>query len=430
MNNSVSQTAGSKEYWLILDNYVYLSIKREEVLLYNPLNGSLLEYKNNPVILKLAKRLLSPHNLNVIKIPDKALSNPVISAFIADLREHVMADLVDTAVVKEKPVQMIPIVKVHRDAEVIKKHASRSVGEGMMQYPAEMTLYINSNCALGCSLCNLAYKQFLCCTRGKSRKNDWPIETIKNILDQLQSAPLRRLNIAGGNILLYPHLEQLPALLESQSHIPEKLLVVHYLNLFNQDRRIQLFPSGCASFFVLVSFPVNSTVFEAVVHSLRRSGADASFQFIVSGEEDVVEAEQWINMCQIENYSLLPFFNGANQAFFSDNIFLEREDLIDDRPTQTQILARQVVNTLHFGQLTILDNGAIHGNVNTPRLGTLKSHSLYQAVHREMVHGKNWRRIRARVKPCRSCHFNALCPPLSNYEYALGKNNLCHIWQD
>ncbi|MBE9468407.1 MAG: hypothetical protein IMY72_08845 [Bacteroidetes bacterium] len=53
---------------------------------------------------------------------------------------------------------------------------------------------------------------------------------------------------------------------------------------------------------------------------------------------------------------------------------------------------------------------------------------LYDAVYREMNIGKNWFKLRTNTKPCCNCLYNTLCPPISNYEYALGKYNLCNVY--
>ncbi|MGE5342006.1 MAG: hypothetical protein ACM3SY_11065 [Candidatus Omnitrophota bacterium] len=52
---------------------------------------------------------------------------------------------------------------------------------------------------------------------------------------------------------------------------------------------------------------------------------------------------------------------------------------------------------------------------------------LYDGVSDERRHGTNWRQVRGRITPCRSCIFHALCSNLSNYNIVIGKNNLCHI---
>lgn len=50
------------------------------------------------------------------------------------------------------------------------------------------------------------------------------------------------------------------------------------------------------------------------------------------------------------------------------------------------------------------------------------------AIHYFIIRKRGiWFRVRNQVQPCRTCVYEVLCPPLSNYEYALHRNNLCHI---
>ena len=44
-----------------------------------------------------------------------------------------------------------------------------------------------------------------------------------------------------------------------------------------------------------------------------------------------------------------------------------------------------------------------------------------------MDKGKSWWKLRTNIKPCNNCLYNLLCPPISNYEYVIGKYNLCNI---
>ena len=54
-------------------------------------------------------------------------------------------------------------------------------------------------------------------------------------------------------------------------------------------------------------------------------------------------------------------------------------------------------------------------------------HVADSASSKEIHESKNWFRTRSKVKPCKSCIYNALCPPISNYEYYLKEYNLCNI---
>jgi len=398
-------------------------------MFYNPLTGKILEYTNNESVIKLVKRWQSPKNLLVTRLTEKELSNPEVSQFVQDMRGHFMGDLVDTSLTSGKPLQMMPYLKVHKDVEIIKKTPSYSVGEHVMKYLVEISIYINSTCSLDCDICGSAYKQFLCCTCTRNGEEELNILSLKDLFQQLKGVPLNRLNILGGDMFKCSKLDQLLAILNGQSLSFEKVLYIHYLNLIHQEEKLVLFPADSFSFKILVTFPLKKNQWTQVLDLLRvhKNNIEAHFLFIISSEIEVTKAEKLISLYHLDNYSFFPFFNGRNRDFFEQNVFLDREDLQEARPTSTEILARQCVNPLHFGTLTVLSNGHIHANVNAPRLGILGSNSIYEVVFTEMDQGNSWRRIRKKVEPCKRCTFEALCPPLSNYEYALGRNNLCHI---
>jgi pseudo-rSAM protein len=417
-----------KKYWFILDNYVHVSLKGNSLMLYNPLTGKILEYAGSESIIKLVKRLQSPKNLLVIRLTETGLLNPGISQFVRDLRGHLMGDLVEASLAGGKPMQMMPMVKVHKDAEIIKTSPSRSVGEHMMHYLAEVSIYINNTCSLDCQICGSAYKQFLCCTRrGGKGKKETDMLTIKNLFRQLKASPLSRVNILGGDICKFSKLKELSAVLNGQSQSVKKVFYVHYLNLLHQEEKLEFFRGDSFSLNTAVTFPVEKDRWKRVLEMLQANDIAAHFLFIIRSERELAEAEELVSLFHLDIYSFHPFYHGRNLLFFRQNIFLDREDLQEARPTSAEILARQVVNPLHFGTLTVLSNGDVHANVNEPRLGTFKRESIYDMVYKEMVRGKSWRRIRKKIEPCKRCTFEAVCPPLSNYEYALGRNNLCHI---
>ena len=398
-------------------------------MFYNPLTGKILEYTGNEAVIKLFKRWQSPKNLLVTRLTEKELSNPEVSQFVRDIRGHFMGDLVDASLTRGKPLQMMPYLKIHKDVEIIKKAPSYSVGEQVMKYLVEISIYINSTCSLDCRICDSAYKQFLCCTCTRNGKEELDILSLTDLFRQLKGVPLARVNILGGDIFKFSKLDQLLAVLNDQSLSFEKVVYIHYLNLIHQEKKLKLFPAGSFSFKILVTFPVNKNQWKQVLDLLRlhKNNIKADFLFISSSDTEVTEAEELISLSHPDHYSFFPFFNGRNREFFEQNVFLDREDLREARPTSKEILARQCVNPLHFGTLTVLSNGRIHANVNAPRLGILGSNTMYEVVYKEMDRGNSWRRIRKKVEPCKHCTFEALCPPLSNYEYALGRNNLCHI---
>lgn len=416
-----------RNHWFILDNDVHVSLKKGAVLFYNPLTGDILEYTGaaGETVARLVKRLQSPRNMLVVRLRGRELSDPVVAGFVADMRGRFMADLIETSPGEGKPVQLMPYVKVHRDVEFIKKMPFRSVGERVMSYPGEISLHVNGACSLNCEMCDSAYRQFMCCTRKFSTEPD--ISIIENLFVQLQGIPRFRLNILGGDIFRHSRWDELAGLLNRLPGSFERVFFSHYLNLYKREEKLALFPPGSVSFAVLVTFPVLDRQWQWVLKWLQTPGISARFFFVVSTERDVDAAEVLIESSGLEDYDFFPFFNGGNRQFFEENIFLDREDIRDARPGPKEIRARQLVNPSKFGRLTVLNNGSVYADVNAPRLGVLGKDDLYRVIYREMDRGRSWRRTRGRVKPCKGCTFEALCPPLSGYEYVLGRNNLCHI---
>lgn len=413
-----------------MDNYVHISLKGDSLLLYNPLNGKILEYAGSDYlpIFKLARRLQSPKNLLVVRLTAEDLSNKIIAGFVNDVRNRFMGNIIDTASVKEKPVQLMPMLKVHKDAEEIKKSAHHSVGTEMMKYPVEISLYINGACSRDCSICPSAFKQFLCCTQGINTRRELEFDYIYDIFEQLRSAPLDRVNLLGGDIFKYSQWQQLTAFFNDKSRDFEIRLYVHYLNLLGQEGKLDQFTDGLVSLKVPVTLPLDKSKWMEIMQSPSAVYKDAEFLFLLENESQLPEAEEIITGFQLPNYSFQPFYNGGNEEFFSGNVFPDKEDLQESRPGTSEILARQIINPFNFGRLVILNNGSIHANINAPSLGNIKKNSLYTAIYKEMLKGRSWRRTRKKVKPCGQCIYNALCPPLSNYEYAFKKNNLCHIY--
>jgi len=256
------------------------------------------------------------------------------------------------------------------------------------------------------------------------------LNSISDIFQQLKSAPLDRVNILGGDIFKYSQWAPLTEFICNSSKDRETCLYVHYLNLSAQEEKSAPFPisDSSVSMKVLVPLPVDKQKWIQFMRTMPTARLEtAEFLFPLADDLQLAEAEEMITRFQIPNYTFHPFYNGENEDFFQQSVFLDKEDVQEAGPGTTEILARQLVNPFHFGRLTILSNGAVHANVNTPALGNIKQSSLYPAIYKEMLHGKSWRRTRKNVKPCKQCTYNALCPPLSNYEYALNKNNLCHI---
>jgi pseudo-rSAM protein len=280
-----------------------------------------------------------------------------------------------------------------------------------------------------------AYKQFLFPRNEGNKEETLPLEDIKKLISEVAGSSLFRVNILGGNIFQYPKFKELAELLNALSII--KAFYFNYTDLHDQTDIKKLLLSNWKpghadddirwELDVLIFFPIISEKLSDAVSKVNKSGINTKFHFVLQKEEELELAEKVISQFKLSDYTFLPYYNGNNLNFFEDAVFDDRETVLDSRPTQKDIFIRMVINQTTFGKLTVLSNGDIYANVNEPVLGKLGRDSIYDLVYEEVCEGRSWRRRRSDLAPCKECIYQFLCPSTSNYEYALGRNNLCHI---
>lgn len=416
------------QYWFYIEPYVHIAIKKDGVLLYNSYTGKILEYYFTPLVLKLAKRLHVPRNLRVILLTESDLEQPAIREFIAEIRGYFMGDLIDTSHSAGKPIQMPPIVKIQKDVKYLKVDSSRSVGEDLMYYLSEVSLYLNDSCHQNCSICAGAYRQFSCCTKKMKRNLELNIDHLGNFLEEIKNISLVRMNILGGDICMYSNFEKLFNQINSLQ--TESTFYLHYKNAAVHKDRLKIMAASNSRLNIPITFPIDEEKLKIVLEIVNGTELKTNIMFIIQCKTDFEMAETSISKFKIEKPYFIPFYNGSNLNLFKDNIYIDRDDLEENRISIEEIYARGSVNSLNFGRLTIFPDGSVYANVNYSCLGHLGQQSIYDIIYKEMNNGKSWRKIRKNVLPCKRCTFEELCPPISNYNIVIGRYNLCHIWKD
>ena len=416
-------------YWFFLEPYVFATVKRNDhALLYNTHNGDYLEYKNQPVISRLIKQLLAHKNLYVIKMTGKMLENALISRFVHEARATFMGDLLDLKHFPHKPVQMMPYLNIEKDVARFKIDAPDRVGEDLMTYVGEISIYLTNQCRLRCADCPDSFKQFPHCTRkdGSPAKH-LPLSTIERLFRELAGTSLFRVSFLGGDVLLYPFLEDLIEIL--QKFRAFKSFYIYFENILNSSGKFETLRrlEGDTELIVLLDFPLDASRFADLVELVTDLGLETTFCYRVKNESEAEMAEEIHRKSPNVLYQLQPYFDGTNLDFFERNVFLSKDIILGARPTFRDIFSRQAFNGNNFGKLTMFPGGGVYSNVNLPKLGNINRHSLYEIVYQELLRGRSWRMSRSRVKPCNGCVFEALCPPLSNYELVMGRNNLCDV---
>ncbi|MCP4214381.1 MAG: TIGR04150 pseudo-rSAM protein [bacterium] len=427
----VGKQADKGNYWLYLEPYVHVSLKKNKALLYNSLKGDILEYdERKPEVLQIIKRLMEAEDPFVIGVDDLLLAEfPAICGFIELLRRRFMGDLLKREWSKSKPVQLAPILKINKDPERLQNAELRSVGEGMMLNLQEISIYLDNSCRHNCSMCGDAFRQFPYCraNSGTNGEKRTPLdkELIHRLIRETEGSTLSYINILGGDIFLYPDFYEIVGLLNS---LPQsKCYYSHYRNLENRKIDMQRLRGENNTLQCLVDLPVDASRLESAMRALKGGGIHYEVIFIVRNEDNIEAAEDLVDWYGLNHVSIRPYYDGNNLSLFEKFVYVNKEMVRRMRPGLREILANSAVNTSRFGKLTILNDGAVHAGMNEPALGRFGEISLYDAVYKEMLEGNSWRRVRKKVAPCSDCTYDSLCPSLTEYEYAIGQNNLCHM---
>jgi pseudo-rSAM protein len=416
-----------KSYWFYLESLVYISIKKDIAVLYNTLNGKMIESKN-PVIINLIKKLNSKKNLFVVKLKEEDLINPDILMFVQEIRNGFFGDLIDSTYSKGKPIQMPPHLKIQNDLTLMRQLGELAEPEGIMEYLTEISFYVNQQCRQNCSICKGAYKQFLFCTKNPKAR-ELKAEKIHQLLKESEGSSLFRINILGGHCFHYSKFDQLVNLLESLPVF--KTFYLNYQNITSEEKgQLNILKKELFNLQILINPPIDELKLEQALKLLRESGVDHECTFVIEKAEEMGKIETISSRLNITDYSIKPFYNSNNFDFFKNHVFVNKEELLETKQSLKDIFSRQKVSPLFFGKITVSANGDIYANINKKPIGVLGQDSLYDVVLKEFYEGRSWNSPRKKVKPCKDCVYNFLCPPLTNYEFSMKKNNLCTITGD
>ncbi|MDR3218622.1 MAG: TIGR04150 pseudo-rSAM protein [Dysgonamonadaceae bacterium] len=401
-----------KKFWLYIEPDVYCNIKDNKLFLYKTKNNTVIENTSSEII-SLIQSLYEKHNLGAVYFDGENLKNTIFSDFIDEFCRKQMGNIVDTRFVTKKPIQLMPVLNLQHDIEKNKD----SVGEGILSYLTEVNLYINQVCLVNCHFCNDYYRQNLCCTKKNEKDEISSVNTLKKLLEQIKYSPVSKLNILGGNILQHPYIKNfIPALSDFKEFT---YLWIHYKNIVIHKGDFYDF-----KYVIPVTFPIDKTSFTNCISLMKDK--QVSYHFFITNKNEYHQLEQLTTENEIKDYKISPFYTKNNQAFFEENIYLNKEDIFVERIPFRKIFAHQKLNTISFGSLTIMPDGNVYANVNSPVIGNIKTDSILCLIDKEMRINTAWRKIRNK-KPCNDCSYQYLCPSPSNYELAIGKPNLCHV---
>jgi hypothetical protein len=376
------------DYWFTIEPYVYVNLTNQCALLYNTLDGVIIESEKIEII-ELLREILQKKNRGVSLLTNEKYQTKNINSFIKELREKYMGDIIDVSLSKGKPVQLLPFFNFSYQHEIYKRQ-NFSSHRNVLENLSEISIHVNNTTDL-----------------------------IK-LIPFLHSIPGKPTFNIIGNITDIPTYRELLSFFEQ--HLSPKNMICSYTDVI----ALQPVFENNFSYKILVHFPMDMQQWNNSRQLLINQTLPFEYIFDISSVNDFEQAEQLIEQFQIEKYQLTPLYTNDNIDFFEENVFLSKEDILSTPITIKDFFSRQSMNIFDFGKINILPNGDMYANVNHPTLGNISTDSIYDVVYKEIEEGKSWLRVRDQA-PCIDCIYQWLCPPPSNYEIVIGRPNLCHV---
>ena len=399
-----------QKHWLTLYADTFLWLTGSAGLAYNAKNKRQVRFSLTNVIDAKCRQLLETSNLYSIELTDKEIRNEEINQWVQLLINIEAGYLSYNVEFENKPVSLQPILKVQDKNEHYELQHTQGKGGVVLQNLHELSFYINGS-EYGS---NAYYKQHIFPVKDrKVLDNSRILSFIKNSRNPF----LCNINIIG-NLFLYPDFEQFFVDISNFSiqctiHIMTQDLLdnIKQFKAINWPEHIQ--------FNVLVD-----SVFDVAL--LQDISAPFSITaFVVSENEYVVFSNLFESLSIAQEIQMIPLYNGENIRFFESCVFTDKDEIEHIELSKNEIFMRQSLNIGNFGKLTVMPDGNVYDNVNASPLGTIND-SPYSLVYKEFIENRSWFRIREQA-PCSDCIYQWLCPSPTNYEMAIGRNNLCHV---
>jgi len=406
-----------KEYWLTIEPYVYLCVKGDDLLLYNSASGELRWWSDTHNLAKRATVLSTGNHFPITRMSGKELAEDAeLREFVATVQRGFSGELLDVDLSDGEPLQIMPSTRTPRPQNADLDRCVRAA-----------TIYLNADCTQGCSYCARAHLQVPCCGKFEGVSDQLPLIIAKELLGYLadRSIPI---TLVGGNIFDYPFLVQLFDQLAQRPSSARVALRTHLLNVPTDQEALGQIAQHDMSLRIAVPWDFHREDLTMAVGALRKANVTHTFAFLVCTDQDVARAGDAADCCGTASVRLTPFFDVGNQPFFQERVFLKYDRLAERPPSLANIRRNAVVNRVSFGTFVIRCNGDICASVHTSPLGNIRDCTLAEAAALELQRRSVWLRTRGSVAPCNECVFENLCPPLSRYEHAMKRNDLCRIW--
>ncbi|MEA4851701.1 MAG: TIGR04150 pseudo-rSAM protein [Paludibacter sp.] len=400
------------KYWLLIESYVYMESSKDKVFLYNTLDASYVETESKEVI-RVVERLLAQSSKYCILIDNNDLSK--IRDFVDEIRLKYIGDIICVSHSAVKPIQVYPILNLQNRNKVLDISTIN-----LLENLHEINLYINGSCSKSCDFCSNAFKKFLSCF--KSKDNEMSLKLIERIFNMIESSSVYKINVLGGDIFEYTEFSQL---LELSLSLKER--IVFNFNILNLPEDESVFTKSDYNWNVIIDFNNDINKIEYLLIRVLGLKLNMHFMFIVRSKIQYAYVQQIIEEYCTIDYEIKPYYDFDNIDFFKEYVFLNKEDIFNKPISIQEIFRNQVINSNFFGKIGVLCNGDAYSDFCNASFGNLNNDNIIDCIENEFLNKYSWFRTRNQGK-CRFCFYRYLCPPISNYEIVIGRDNLCNVY--
>ncbi len=401
-------------FWFYLEPYVFFEIKKEEVIIVNMLDSSII-VNNDKRIIDIVSSLIKHKNAGVCYISKADSQSQNISGFISKIRSLYMGDLIPVNLAPNKPMQFLPQIDFCKDDDC-KKLARIYSSKSLNTLLKEVSIYVSGQCSTFCGYCSSYYKQFSCCT--KEIHGIMAVPELGQVLSKLSKSGIRKINLLCIQALSKEYYKDFFKMLGTFKGIPLNI-ILNYKSLC-PDNEFLLRESRLKITLIIDDSSINGEL-EKDFHLFSEN---TNFLFPLSSENYYDDIMNFVNKHNITDYKIIPALNGHNKKIITKLIYIRKKEITHSIEKKT-IELNKLLNCNFWGKFIILPNGDVLSDFYSKVRGNIFKDSIIDLIDKEIsLKDSFWLRTRNNTI-CNKCVFQHLCPPPSNYELFLNKPAIC-----
>lgn len=406
-----------KHYWFYIEPYSYLEIVAEKILLLNTLNQESIIIENNRYFNTLFKSIIKSKN-GVVKIDDEDLKQN--KSIFSKIRNKFIGEYISLELCPNIPVNFYPLFKINNDF-YLKNTKTPDNAHEIFQ---NATIFLSLNADVLGNPEFVKYRKIL----NINNANGLNPKSLISFLKQSRGTNLSNIEIFGLKDYKEIEMKTIISIFKSFS------LNIHFN--FNSEELLDLCSSNNTSLFnktngnfiFKINYPVKNYEEKNFnkLFKLIQTKENYIFSFFIESKKEYDVVEKIISKYTDINYNIYPIFN-KNLSFFKSTVFNNLTDILKSETSMVKIFKNKKINSNYFGNLIIANDGQVYTSCFEKAIGNISKDNLSSFIQKSISKNESWFLVRNSVMPCNSCLLKNICPPISDYEFLIGRYDLCNV---